>query len=436
MPIASKPSADALSLWNSVSPTRATSAPLNTEITTQVAIVGGGFTGLSTALHLAKKGCKVCIIEGKTIGWGGSGRNNGQVIPVLSGSEPDELEAHHGETGERFVGLIRDSADELFNLVRDENIDCEAEQTGWFQPAHSPSHVSISAKRVEAWAKRGAPCQLLDNQETTQLLGSKNWYGGILNPTGGHINPLMLARGLAQACERAGVTIFEDSPVNNVKRIGSQWSVISNNGNVKCDAVLMATNAYSNELAGNFEPKISRSIVPVSSWQMSTKPVSKALQSEIIPGRQAVSDTRNDLQFFRYDARDQLVSGAALMFSNYASKRLTQLVGGRLAKAFPQLGKLEFTHIWSGYVGITPDRFPHFHQIGPGYYSAIGFNGRGVALSIAVGRELAKAISGGSEKDLALPFSAAKKIPFHSLTRRVSRSALAYYRWRDNQIIK
>lgn len=436
MPIASKPSTHALSLWNSVSPTRATSVSLNAETSTEVAIVGGGFTGLSTALHLAKKGCKVCIIEGKFIGWGGSGRNNGQVIPVLSGSEPDDLETRFGETGERFVGLIRDSADELFRLVRDENIDCEAEQTGWFQPAHSSSHVNVSEMRVEAWAKRGAPCQLLDNQETARLLGSKSWHGGMLNPTGGHINPLMLARGLAQVCEQSGVIIYEESPVANIKRNGSGWIVISDNGYVKCNAVLMATNAYSNELATNFEPKVSRSIVPISSWQMSTKPVSKALQSEIIPGRQAISDTRSDLQFFRYDARDQLVSGAALMFTNNASNRLTQVVGGRLESAFPQLGKPEFTHIWSGYVGITPDRFPHFHQIGPGYYAAIGFNGRGVALSIAVGREMAEAISGGNSKDSALPFSTARQIPFHSITRRVSPAALAYYRWRDNQISK
>lgn len=266
MPVASMPSADALSHWNNVSPQRATCAPLSEEKSADVVIIGGGFTGLSTAYHLSKHGHNICVVEGQSIGWGGSGRNNGQVIPVLAGAEPDQLEAHFGEAGERFVELIRDSADDVFNLIRAAKIDCEAEQTGWFQPAHSTSHVGVSENRVKAWSKRGAPCQLLDSRETAKLLGSNNWYGGMLNPTGGHINPLMLARGLVKACEQSGIKIYENSPVSNITRDGSRWSVRCKSGTIKCDAVLMATNAYSNELATNLETKISRSIIPVSSW--------------------------------------------------------------------------------------------------------------------------------------------------------------------------
>ncbi len=166
IPKTSKPAEDALSIWCAVSPARTAGGPLEGSCSTDVVVVGGGFTGLSAALHLAKSGCKVCLVEGKTIGWGGSGRNNGQVIPVLSASEPDGLETRYGEAGERLVELIRDSADFLFKLTRADSIDCEAEQTGWFQPAHSPDHVRLSEMRVNAWAKRGAPCQLLDDIET------------------------------------------------------------------------------------------------------------------------------------------------------------------------------------------------------------------------------------------------------------------------------
>jgi glycine/D-amino acid oxidase-like deaminating enzyme len=433
IPQASKPTDDALSLWQEVAPTRQVNPCLEGEVRTDVVVIGGGFTGLSAALHLAQSGVKVCLVEGKTIGWGGSGRNNGQVIPVLAGCEPSDLEAHFGEAGERFVHLIRDSADVLFKLAEKENIDCEAEQTGWFQPAHSPDHTCISEKRVEEWAKRGAPCELLDGRETARLLGSKNWYGGMLNPTGGHINPLMFAHGLALACQQAGVTVFENSPVNGVKRVGNNWVVSGAKGQIKCNAVLMATNAYSHELSHELEPQVARSVIPVTSWQLATKPIFEALRKEIIPNREAISDTRGDLQFFRYDARNQLVSGAALMLPYNAGVRLDSLISGRLAKAFPELGKPEFTHIWSGFVGITPDRFPHFHRIGQNYYAAIGFNGRGVALSISVGREMAKLINGGNVKDLALPLSPVKRVPFYAVARRVSRSGLAYYRWRDRQ---
>ncbi len=432
-PQASKPADNALSLWQEVTPSRQVKECLEGDVEAGVVIIGAGFTGLSAALHLAQSGVKVCLVEGKVIGWGGSGRNNGQVIPVLAGCEPSDLEAHFGEAGERFVHLIRDSADVLFKLVKKENIKCEAEQSGWFQPAHSPDHICISEKRVDEWAKRGAPCEFLDRPKTAKLLGSKNWYGGMLNPTGGHINPLMFAHGLALACQRAGVTIFENSPVNSVKRAGNNWVVSNTKGQVTCNAVLMATNAYSHELSHELEPQVARSVVPVTSWQLATKPISEALRKEIIPNREAISDTRGDLQFFRYDARNQLVSGAALMFPYNVGARLDNLISGRLTEAFPYLGKVEFTHIWSGFVGITPDRFPHFHQVGENYYAAIGFNGRGVALSISVGREMAKLINGGNVKNLALPFSAVKRVPFYAVARRVSRSALALYRWRDRQ---
>jgi glycine/D-amino acid oxidase-like deaminating enzyme len=351
----------------------------------------------------------------------------------LSAAEPDAIEQHYGQAGERLVELVRDSAEYLFSLIAAENIACEAEQTGWFQPAHSAAHVRLSERRHAAWVKRGAPCQMLDGDATAKLLGSDYWYGGMLNPTGGHINPLMLARGLAHACEQAGVQILENSPVNQIARHARQWRLSCANGHVDCEAVLLATNAYSGELSTSLEPAVARSVVPVSSWQMSTQPISENLRQQIIPGRQAVSDTRGDLHYFRYDARNSLISGAALMLPVNVAHRLCDRVGKRLTSAFPQLGKPSFTHIWSGYVGITPDHFPHFHELGPGYWAALGFNGRGVALSISLGRELAGVINRRNHKDLALPFTPHKPIPFHPLARRIARGALVYYRWRDGR---
>ena len=436
VPRASQPDADPLSIWETVSPPRPPSAVLKGQIETDVVVVGGGFTGLSAALHLAQAGHAVCLIEGRTIGWGGSGRNNGQVIPVLSGSEPAAWQARFGEAGERFAGLVRDSAGYLFELAAREKIACEAEQTGWFQPAHSPDHVRLSAARCKSWQQRGADCKLLDRDETCVLLGSDQWYGGMLHPAGGHINPLMLARGLAAACERAGVQIYENSVVTGITPKAGKWQVSAHDGGVLGRAVVLATNAYSNELAAGLAVRVARSVVPVTSWQMSTTPLPPALQSEIVPGRQAVSDTRSDLQFFRYDARNQLISGAALMLAHNAGPRLAKLVGGRLKRAFPQLGEVSFNHIWSGYVGVMPDHLPHFHQLGANYWAAIGYNGRGVALSVSAGRELARAINGTKENELALPLSPVRPVPAHAIARRVSRAGLAYYRWRDRQAPK
>jgi len=393
--------------------------------------MGGGLTGLSAALTLARRGRDVTLIEARNIGHGGSGRNNGQVIPTLPAAEPDAIERKYGDTGARFVDMLMHSASTLFDLIRTENITCEAEQTGWFQPAHSPDHLRISAARVDAWVKRGAPARLLDHAGSTALLGSDKWFGGMENPTGGHINPLMFARGLAGACKAAGVSIYEDTPALSVNRVGQNWRITTPHGTLTSRALLLATNAYSGAIAPTLAPKIRRSFVPITSWQLATEPLTPDQQATIIPARQAVSDTRGDLQYFRYDARGRLITGAGMIFKTGAPTRLPNLVGARLAYAFPQLAMPKFSHIWSGFVGITTDFFPRFHRLGPDYIGFTGYNGRGVALSIPIGQQLANALMGVSDQDLAIPITAPRKIPLHGLVRRIAPIALARYRWRD-----
>ncbi len=167
------------------------------------------------------------------MGWGASGRNNGQVIPTMTAAEPDAIAKRYGTSGERFAKLIGNSADILFCIVREENIEAEAEQTGWFQSAHSPGRVQLSKARVEAWKRFGFPAEYLDSAATAKLLGSDFWYGGMFNPTGGHINPLALARGLAAAAERHGAVIHEQSPVTSYERKGDHWEVRTDNATVR-----------------------------------------------------------------------------------------------------------------------------------------------------------------------------------------------------------
>lgn len=421
------------SFWDNVSSARSPASRLTDSIRAEITIIGGGFTGLSTALALAKAGKKVAVLEGCVIGWGASGRNNGQVIPVLSAAEPDAIEQRFGETGERLVHLIRDSAEYTFDLAKKENIECEAEQTGWFQPAHTPDHIRISQQRHKAWAKRGAPCRMVDRNESVKMLGSDKWYGGMFNPTGGHINPLAYARGLASACEAVGVQIFENTPATDVTRSGDGWIVHSENGEVTSDAVMLATHAYSDAIRPQLSPIIARTTIPVNAWQVASEPLSEDLRKYIVPGRQAVSDTRGDLQYFRYDARNRLISGGAMIFQQNAQERMKSIIGKRFTDNFPALKDLRFSHVWSGYVGRTVDGFPHFHQLGPDYWAWTGGNGRAVALSIALGPKLAKAITGTSQKDLSLPVTEITQIPMHFIARRVARLALVWFRWRDGQ---
>ena len=162
-----------------------------------VIVIGAGFTGLSTALHLREAGVDVAIVEAAEPGWGASGRNNGQVIPTLSRPDPEDIVARHGEVGERFVGMLRDSASILFDVTRRYKIEAEQEQAGWVQPVHSPGRIKIAERRVRQWSKFGAPVELLSREQVRDMPGSDAWFGGFWNKTGGHINPLALARGLA-----------------------------------------------------------------------------------------------------------------------------------------------------------------------------------------------------------------------------------------------
>jgi glycine/D-amino acid oxidase-like deaminating enzyme len=395
-----------------------------------VVVIGGGFSGLSTALTLREGGHDVLVLEAVDVGFGASGRNNGQVIPTLTRREPDDMVARFGpEAGERFAALVRDSAAYLFELVRRHGIACDAEQTGWIQPAHSPGRVRLSEKRFKQWSRRGAPVELLDRGQVSAMLGSDAYYGGFWNRTGGHINPLALARGLAARVVALGGRIFVASPATAIERLPDGWRIKTHHAEVRARAVVVATNAYTEHVID----RIRRTMVPVLSWQMATEPVGANVRATIVPGRQAVSDTHGDLRFFRYDRDGRLVTGGGLVLRLDATNRLPRIVGARLQKIFPQLGVPRFDYVWNGKLAMTRDYFPHMHQLGPDAWTWIGCNGRGVALGVSLGRELARVVTGTDAKELALPLEPVRPIPLYELAKLVAPLALIGRRVKDRQ---
>jgi glycine/D-amino acid oxidase-like deaminating enzyme len=419
------------SIWAATAPERALSPALSGKAETDVAVIGGGFTGLSAAIEVARRGHAVTVLEGQAVGWGASGRNNGQVIPILTAAEPDAWVARYGAAGERFARLIGNSASILFDLEREFDMKAEAEQNGWFQPAHSPGRVKLSQMRVDAWQRFGFPAEFKDAAQSRDILGTDFWYGGMYNPTGGHINPLALARGMAKAAEGLGAVIHEQSRVTRYAREGAHWVIETDNGTLKARALILATNAYTGELSPGLAPRIARSVIPVYAWQMSTQPIGDNLRAKILPGRQAVSDTRGDLRFFRYDARNRLITGGAVMGSHDVEARVRAKAAQSLAEAYPELGTPEMTHVWSGFIGMNWDRFPRVHRLGPDGWAWVACNGRGVALGTALGRELARAVTGVPEEELALPVTEPKPFPFHGIARRIAPSYLAWLRRKD-----
>jgi glycine/D-amino acid oxidase-like deaminating enzyme len=421
------------SLWAATAPSAPATESLSPgEHRADVLVVGAGFTGLATALAAAERGADVVLIEAAEIGSGGSGLNNGQVIPCLSRADPDEIVAARGaDKGEALVALIRDSAQITFDLIRRHGIDCDAVQNGWLQPAHTPGRLErISRPRFEQWQRRGAPVELLDAEEVRALTGSRYWHGGWRNPTGGHVDPLALARGLARAALGAGVRLYTRSPAVGMERAGEAWRVRTDAATVLARRVVIATNAYG---TNRVWPGLDRSWVPRRSYQMATAPLPEAVRRSILPTDNAMSDTHGDLYFCRFDRRGRLVTGGALILDHDFEPRLKRRIGERLALLFPQIGTPAFDYVWHGQLSMTVDKLPHMHALAEGVITWVGCNGRGVALGIALGPVLAGAALGVAPADLPLPLTALGRVPAHALAARIAPWMMALFRWRDAQ---
>jgi glycine/D-amino acid oxidase-like deaminating enzyme len=420
-----------LSLWQTTTPAATEYPGLKGEIKTDVLVIGAGFTGLSAALKLRQEGAAATIIEAAQPGAGASGRNSGLVIPTLSGPDPDDIVAKYGASGERFVVLLRDCADDLFAMAAALRLNAQAEQTGWLQPAHSPRRMALIEQRAAQWSKRGAKIEVVDREQAQCMLGSDMWFGGLLSRSGGVLNPLALVNALATAVRQSGCNIYGRTPALSFVRDFDHWRVATPDGEVRAKSLILATNAYTDAAVKSLLPELAREIVPVVSWLAATEPLPEIVRRSVLPTRLAVSDTRSDLHFARYDANHRLISGGALISPIDRPSRLRALVSERLERIWPQARGLRIDFVWNGRIGMTPDRFPCFHQIGPDAYAWTGCNGRAVALSLAVGRELAKAAIGVPLETIALPFSALAPLPAQTLMRWFAPLALLHYRRRD-----
>lgn len=425
------------SLWAATAPPPPPTAPLAGTARTDVAIVGAGFTGLSAALHLAEAGVACTVLEAAEIGFGASGRNNGQVIPNLSRMDPDGIvasvprELGGAAKGEQLVALIRDSASLVFDLIRRHGIAAEAVQNGWIQPAHRPSRMKLAESRVRQWGSRGAPVRMLDRAEMAALAGSDHWFGGWENRTGGRINPLGFARGLAAAAIRAGALVHTQSPVSGIAREGAAWRLATPGGALLADRVILATNAYT---GAGLWPGLARTVVPVRSYQMATSVLSDNVRKSILPEGHALSDTRGDLYFYRFDANGRLVTGGGLILPFGWEGRIQDRIRERVARVFPQVGEVRFDHVWHGYVGGTADKLPHVYELAPGVLAWTGCNGRGVALATALGRELARASRGTPAAEIAAPVETRlKAVAGHDFRALGVAWQVARNRWNDRR---
>ena len=303
------------------------------------------------------------------------------------------------------------------------------EQNGWIQPAHSPGRMKLVEKRVKEWGDRGLKVDLLEREQLEKITGSKAWFGGWIAHEGGTVHPMAYVRGLAKAASSLGAKIYTNSPALSLICDNDHWIVKTEHGSVKASRIVLATNAYTDDLW----PRLRRTFVPVKTWQMATKPLSDNVRKTVLPGRHGLSDTRGDLEFARYDWDGRLVSGASLIFDFNSEERLKEHVGKRLQKNFPQIGEVEWEFIWNGFLSMTTDYLPRLHVLAPGVFTWLGCNGRGVALSTAMGAVLADLVRGQSINDAPLPVTDLKTVPGHGLVTRFARTSLLNRRISDRK---
>jgi glycine/D-amino acid oxidase-like deaminating enzyme len=419
---------NAISLWHAVGRNRRQRPALGGTHDADLAIIGGGFSGLSAALHAAGQGLSVIVLEAEIVAWGASGRNAGFVVPNFAKMDPDDVTALLGtKRGERLIEFACGSGDLVFDLIKRHGIECEAEQSGWIQPAHSAAAFEKVQSRAGQWAKRGRPVAVLDRIAVEEATGAKGYFGGWTDRSGGLLNPVEYARGLADAAERAGARIFERSSVREITQEAGGYRLTTDKGVVRAAKVFVATNAYGQSL----NPVLGRTYFPLRVFQIATEPLPREIRKRLVPGNQGVGDTRRNLFTFRFDAANRLITGGMHIFSPGAAERVPHAIHRRLAE------KLELKHIppiayaWSGMAAVAPDFLPHLVDLGPGMIAGFACNGRGIALTTAMGRVIAEWASGVDARDLPIPFAPPRKIPFHGMMRHAPNALLPWSMWRD-----
>ena len=420
-------------LWAQISkePVRARPA-LTGEHHADVAIIGGGYTGLSTALSLAEAGLRTIVIEANAIGSAASGRNNGLVIPHHSKGSPTEIRSALGPVhGPRYNDLVRDAARDAFTLIRERQIRCDAVDRGWIQPAHSPEALARVRTVFEQWRAEGAAVEWLDPDAVGERVGSR-YLGGWQASNGGHVNPFALAQGLARAAEAAGARIVEGSRVTTLRRDERIWRLGTADGSVEAEQVFLATNALTDKIW----PGLAQTLIPVQIYQAATAPVPDDLRRRILAANPAVSDTRRDLRAFHYDADGRIVTGGTLMtWRGRPRLRAEAAVRRMLAQAFPLLGpEPVIEHYWEGVFAAVPDRLPRLMRLAPGLTFGGVYSGRGVAASLSLGRRIGAWLAERSTDDaMPLPVTDLRRVPFHPVAVQVARRIHSLHRWQDRR---
>lgn len=422
------------SLWAATAAPAPETPELDESLEADVIVIGAGYTGLSTALHLARRGVDVVVVEAQESGWGGSGRNAGHCTPTFAHHEIADVKRIIGpEWGDRFVRLQADAAELVFGLIRDYEIDCEAHQNGYLQLAHASAMMATLSKRCEDYTALGKSCVLLDRDQVAERTGSERYFGGWLHPEGGHLNPLGYSRGLARAVLGEGVRLYTRSPVLGLARQGGKWRARTAKGSVVGDKVVIGTGAYT---PPELWPGLTDCFFVLTAYCLATQPLTENLRRSVLPANNHVGDSRGDTHFFKRDDQGRIVTAGFVEWRRGRNVAATKaLMSRRFKWLFPQLGELEWQYMWHGDIDFVRDMLPRLYELAPGVVTAFGYSGRGVPTATAMGTVLAEHAFGTAEQDLAVPISKPRPERARALLRFAPDVVTPFYRRRDARVL-
>jgi glycine/D-amino acid oxidase-like deaminating enzyme len=378
-------------------------------LSVDIAIIGGGFAGCSAALAAAERGASVALFEARTLGWGASGRNGGQVIPGLK-LDPSEMEAKYGkDAGYRLSEAVGAAADVVFSLIDKHGIDCAPRRGGWIQAAHAQTALARVHQRCDEWAARGAPVEKLDAAAVSRLLGTNAYVGGWIDRRAGTVHPLSYVFGLARAAQAAGAKLYEDTPATSLVRDDDGWLILTARGPLSARTVIVATDAYS----GSLVPHLAQSMLLVQSAQVVTDPLPASLRERLVPNGICASETRRLAFYFRQSPDGRMMFGGRGAVGDNEQPAFTNALVAAMHRMFPDTRSLAIAYRWSGQVGLTLDGIPHIHEAEPNLLIGLGYNGRGVAMASLMGRWLVGKALDAVEPPL--PKTALEPIAWHRL---------------------
>lgn len=384
--------------------------PLDADKNVPVAIIGGGFTGLSTALHLAEQGVQATVLEAQEPGWGASGNNGGQVNPGLK-HDPDQIEKDFGaELGRRMIDFAYGTTNFTLDLIRRYQIPCEARQNGTLRAAYHAASAAAVENTAKQCIRRGMPVTLLDAAQLRGMTGNDRYLCAMLDSRGGDLHPLSYARGLARAAIAAGAAVYGETPALSLRRDGARWRIETPRAVVHAQKVLLATNGFTDDLW----PALRRTIVPVFSSIAATAPLSDEVAREIMPTRSVLYESGHITVYYRIDQRNRLLMGGRGPMRWISGPSDISYLTHYAERLWPRLKGVSWTHGWNSRLAITSDHYPHVHEPAENILISLGCNGRGVALSTAMGAQLARRLIGGANAEIDMPVTGVKPIALHA----------------------